>query len=220
MHFGIYFVTPRQGLSIEVRKAAVLDSNHEIVPDKLDGSLHLALGLSPVWATEDGLVTVESGEVLELPVQCGILLFQQPFDDHLLHIVVQYLLRVTAKVPECVLMAAYEGVSGHVCDKFDVPRLGIPQYHEKAIQLFPPPVLVHRVVLEKAPVHLPLLARHRLKPHRCFLVQLLLFPSHIFPHDAVAPVQPLLPDLFQDPFRGVRRFLQPDRDLFLVRIQL
>lgn len=32
-------------------------------------------------------------------VQCGILLFQQPFDDHLLHIVVQYLLRVTAKVP-------------------------------------------------------------------------------------------------------------------------
>ena len=44
--------------------------------------------LPAVRPAQDGFEPVESCKVLKLPVQRGVLLFQQPLDDHLLHIVV------------------------------------------------------------------------------------------------------------------------------------
>ena len=44
-------------------------------------------------------------KIFKLPVQRGIFLFQEAFDDHLFHVVIEYLLRITSKIPERVLMA-------------------------------------------------------------------------------------------------------------------
>ena len=125
------------------------------------------------------LEPVKSRKVLKLPVQSRVLLFQQPLNDHLLHVVVQDFLWVTSEIPKCVLMAPDQCVCAHICDKFDVPHPRISQNHEKAVQLLPLPVLVHQVILEESPIHLPLLSWHRLKPHRCFLIQVHLPAAHI-----------------------------------------
>ena len=58
------------------------------LPHKLYGSLHLPFGLPAVRLAQDGLEAVETRKVLKLPVQRGVLLFQQPLDDYLLHVVV------------------------------------------------------------------------------------------------------------------------------------
>ena len=51
--------------------------------------LHFPLGLTSVGPAQNGFESVESREVLKLPVQRGILLLQKLFDGYLLHVVVQ-----------------------------------------------------------------------------------------------------------------------------------
>ena len=65
-----------------------MDSHHEVVPHELDGTLHFSFRLSPIGTAQHGLEPVKPGEVLELAVQGGILLFQQSLDHHLPHVVV------------------------------------------------------------------------------------------------------------------------------------
>ena len=160
---------------------AMLHPHHEIISHKLHRPLHFPLGLTSVRPAQNGFESVESREVLKLPVHRGILLLQKPLDDYLLHIVIQNLLRVASEIPKRVLMAPYQRVCAHICDKFDVPHPRISQNHEKTVQFFPLPILVHQVILEESPVHLPLLPRHRLKPHCCFLIQVHLPAAHIAP---------------------------------------
>ena len=88
MDVPIDLVAPSQGLSIQIRQTVVLDSNHEIIPHKLYCPLHLALGLPAVRPAQDRFKPVEPRKVLKLPVQRGVLLFQKPLDDYLLHVVV------------------------------------------------------------------------------------------------------------------------------------
>ncbi len=84
MNFAIDLVAPGQGLSVQICQAVVLDPDHEVVPHKLHRPLHFPLGLTSVRPAQDGFESVESREVLELPVQRGVLLLQQPLDDYLL----------------------------------------------------------------------------------------------------------------------------------------
>ena len=58
------------------------------LPHKLDGPFHFPFGLPTVRPAQNGLEAVKPRKVLKLPVQRGILLFQQPLDDHVLHVVV------------------------------------------------------------------------------------------------------------------------------------
>ena len=105
MNFAIDLITPSQGLSIQICQAVVLDPDHEVVPHKLHRPLHFSFRLATVGAAQDGLEPVKSRKVLKLPVQSRVLLFQQPLNDHLLHVVVQDFLWVTSEIPKCVLMA-------------------------------------------------------------------------------------------------------------------
>ena len=59
------------------------------------------------------LEPVKSRKVLKLPVQSRVLLFQQPLNDHLLHVVVQDFLWVTSEIPKCVLMTPDQCVCAH-----------------------------------------------------------------------------------------------------------
>lgn len=68
MNLSIYLVAPSQSLSVEICQAVVLDSDHEVVPDKLDSSFHFSFCLSTVWAAQDGLESIESRKVLKLAV--------------------------------------------------------------------------------------------------------------------------------------------------------
>ena len=68
MNLSIDLVAPGQSLSVEICQAFVLDSDHEVVPDKLDGSFHFPFGLSTVWAAQNGLESIESRKVLKLAV--------------------------------------------------------------------------------------------------------------------------------------------------------
>ena len=61
------------------------------------------------------------------------------------------------------------------------------------------------MILEESPVHLPLLSRHRLKPHCCFLIQVHFPAAHICLDDAIAPVKSHFPQLLQYPQRRIRR---------------
>ena len=115
-------------------------------------------------------------------------------------------------------MTLNQCVCAHICCEFNVPHPRIPQNHEKAVQLLPLPVLVHQVILEESPVHLLLLSWHRLKPHRCFPIQVHLPAADIRLDDAVAPVKSHLPQLLQYPQRRIRRILQPLLHNLFVRI--
>ena len=128
VNFPVDLVAPRQGLSIEIRQAVVLDSNHEVVPHKLNRPLLLAFRLSPVGAAQDGFKAVESRKVFKLPVQGAVFLFEKSFHYHLLHVVIQDLFRIPAKIPECVLVAPDERIGTHVCDKLYVPHPRVAQY--------------------------------------------------------------------------------------------
>ena len=68
MDFPIDLVAPRQSLSVEIRQAFVLDSDHEVVPHKLNRPFYFPFGLSAVGAAQDGLESVESRKVLKLAV--------------------------------------------------------------------------------------------------------------------------------------------------------
>ena len=122
VYLAVDLVAPGQSLSVQVRQAVVLDPHHEIISYKLNRPLHFPLGLTSVRPAQDGLKPIESREILELPVQCGVLLLQQPFNDYLFHVIVQYLLWVSSKVPKCVLMAPNQCVCAHIRYKFDVPH--------------------------------------------------------------------------------------------------
>ena len=89
MDFAIDLVAPGQGLSVQVCQIVVLDPHHEIISHKLNRPLHFPLGLTSVRPAQNGFESVESREVLKLPVQRGILLLQKLFDGYLLHVVVQ-----------------------------------------------------------------------------------------------------------------------------------
>ena len=85
-------------------------------------SFDFSLCLPPVRSAQNRLKSIEARKILKLPVQGRILLLEQAFYDNLFHVVVQDFLRISAKVPECILMPAYEGICAHVCYKFYVPR--------------------------------------------------------------------------------------------------
>ena len=68
MNFAIDLVAPGQGLSVQVRQAVVLDPHHEIISYKLNRPFHFPLGLTPIWPAQDGFESIESREVLKLPV--------------------------------------------------------------------------------------------------------------------------------------------------------
>ena len=89
MDFAIDLVAPGQGLSVQICQRVVLDPHHEIISHKLNRPLHFPLGLTSVGPAQNGFESVESREVLKLPVQRGILLLQKLFDGYLLHVVVQ-----------------------------------------------------------------------------------------------------------------------------------
>ena len=58
---------------------------------------------------------------------------------------------------------------------------------------------IHRVILKKSPVHLPLFSWHCFKPHRRLFIQIHFSASHIFLDDAVLPFKPPLLEFFSNP---------------------
>ena len=84
MDVPVELIAPGQGLSVQVRQTVVLDPHHKIISDKLNRPLYFPLRLTSVWPAQNGLESIEARKVLKLPVQCGVLLLQQPLDDHLL----------------------------------------------------------------------------------------------------------------------------------------
>ena len=104
MNLSIDLVASGQSLSVEIRQAVVLDSDHEVFPHKLNCPFYFFFGLSTVWAAQDGLESIESRKVLKLAVKGAVFLFQQPLDYYLFHVVVQDLFRIPTKIPKCVLV--------------------------------------------------------------------------------------------------------------------
>ena len=94
--------------------------------------LRFPLGLASVGPVQDGLESVESSNCrFSVELSC----FKS--DGCLLHIVIQNLLWIPAKVLKRVLVASNQRVCAHIRYKFDIPNPRIPQYHEKAVQLLP-----------------------------------------------------------------------------------
>ena len=118
------------------------------------------------------------------------------------------------------MVAPDECIGTHVCDKLNVPHPGVAQYQQKTVQLLPFSIFIHRVLLKKSPVHLPLFSRHCFKPHRRLFIQIHFSASHVFLDNTVFPFKTLLLEFLQYPDCRVRRFLQPLIHLLLVRIQL
>ena len=113
-------------------------------------------------------------------------------------------------------MAPDECIGTHVCDKLNVPHPQVTQYQQKTIQLLPFSIFIHRVLLKKSPVHLPLFSWHCFKPHRRLFIQIHFSASHVFLDNTVFPFKTLLLEFFQYPYCRVRRFLQPLIHLLLV----
>jgi hypothetical protein len=219
VNLSIDLVAPGLRLSIEIWKVFVFDSDHKIIPYKLYCPFYLSFCLPSIGPAQDGLKAVKASEVLELPVQRGVFLFQKTFDYHLFHVVVEDFLRVSSKIPERVLVAPDQCICTHIRHKLDIAHPRIPQYHKETVQFLPFPILIDQMVLEEAPVHLPLFSRHGFKPHRCLFIQIHFLSSDIFFYDTVLSVKSLFLQFFQYPYCGIRRFLQPLVYLLLVSIQ-
>ena len=130
----VYLVAPAQRELVELLERGEVASLEEVLPDELDGVLHLPLRLGSVGVAQPRGERVVGGEVQEERVELALGDEVGPSQDDRLEVVVEDLLREPSQVVEGVLVAAEERRSGEVSDELDVLGQRVAQGEEEGGQ--------------------------------------------------------------------------------------
>ena len=193
------------------------DARPHVTPHVLDPVLHLALGLGSVGLAQPSLKTHAPGEIQHPLVPDRSLLFVSAQRDHL-GIVIKAPAGHAAQVLEGIDVALDEGRGVRLAHQFHVAGSRPAQRHHEHPDAALLPVCPN--VGQTAPVHLRLLSRLRLKPHRCLRLTTPAPRPHVFRQDRVAAVVPQVAQLPQQHHAVFQPIPQPPVNVLGVGIQL
>ena len=164
MHPGVgHHVAPLQTLAVEIGVAGEAQAGPHVAPDVLHPALDLSLGLRPVGLAQADVKTHSEGEVQHPQVPGHLALAVFP-EGHHLGVVVEAAAGHAAEILEGVDVALDEGGGVGFAHQFHVsgprPAHGHHEYPDAMLAT----VLIQ--VGQAAPVHLGLLSRSCLEPHR------------------------------------------------------
>jgi len=181
----------------------------EVLPQVIDGALHLVLRPGAVRGTGDGRKAVVMGEVQELGIE-DRLARRVAAGHHVLEVVVEALGRDPLQIPEGPDMAIHEALQGAALEKLGIEGPAEAQHQDEGKDRGRSSRGLHE--LEVGPVELGLPARLRLEAHVGQPRLLLLDRADIVPDDPVGARVAGAPDPLEDPRGPVVVLLQPVPD--------
>jgi len=110
-------------------------SVEEVVPYVFYSVLYLAFCLRPVRIRGSYVYAVVIHKVLERYVESIFRGIELPFNDHLLHVVIEYWGIVTAELCECVFMKPNEVVHSYFRGEFCLYHPGVSKHIGEAVEL-------------------------------------------------------------------------------------
>ena len=212
-----HHVAPLQSLPVQVGVVGETDAGPHVAPHVLDPVLHLALGLGSVGLAQPGLKTHPPGEIQHPLVPDRPLLLVPAQRDHL-GVIVKAPAGHAAQVLEGIHVALDEGGRVRLAHQLHVAGSRPAQCHHKHPDAAFLPVCPN--VGQTAPVHLRLLTRRRLKPHRRLRLPTPTPRPHVLHHRRIAALVAQGADLpIQHP-AILQSFRHSQVDVLQVRVQL
>ena len=218
VHPGVgHHVAPLQSLPVQIGIVGEADARPHVAPHVLDPAFHLPLGLGSVRLAQPSLKTHPPGEIQHPLVPDRSLLLVPAQRDHL-GIVVKTPARYAAQVLESVDVALDEGGRVRFAHQCHVAGPGPAHGHYE----HPDPALlpVPADVRQTPPVHLRLLTRRRLKPHRRLRLPTPTPRRHVALQDRIASVIAQAGQLLVQRHAVFQPLRHPPVDVLGVRIQL